>query len=226
MLGLTAEQTEAISHTMATAEGARSYSYPWEMLETDLVGQHPSRLLVLGYGSLVNRTSAGYTLSESTGIPAVAFGVRRIFNYLIPERNPRYGPPPNSMARAALNVIPTGQISDMVNGVLLEVPLGDVAAFRSREVGYDLLPVACIRWHERKKPPFLGYVLHCPDEPRDGLVRTATDIEPHPVYYRVCREGAAEIGDSFLDLWLATTYLADRATPVGQWEREAQGLEL
>lgn len=220
-LAVSAEQGDAVSRMMDAAQQATTYPYPWDTLEGDLANQERSRLFLLGYGSLTNRTSAGHTLRDVMGVPAVAFGVRRIFNYLIPKSNTRYGRSANPEERAALNVVPTGRAEDMVNGVLIEVPPLDVTALRGREIGYDLIPVACIRWHEREEPPFLGHILHCPDEPRQGKVRTAADIMPHRGYYRVCREGAAEVGAPFLDFWLATTYLADGTTLARQWETVA-----
>lgn len=220
-LGVSAAQSDAVSRMMDAANQAARYPYPWDTLEGDLANQEPSRLVLLAYGSLTNRASAGHTLRNVTGVPAVAFGVRRIFNYLIPKSNTRYGRPANPEERAALNVVPTGRAEDMVNGVVIAVSPPDLTALKAREVGYDLIPVACVRWHEREEPPFLGHILHCPDEPRVGKVRTAADIMPNRGYYRVCREGAAEIGASFLDFWLATTYLADGTTLVRQWDTVA-----
>jgi len=224
-LGITPAQLSAISVLMNSAQASQTYIYPWDTLEADLERRGSDQLVVLGYGSLVNRSSAGHTLSDTAGKPAVAFGVRRLFNYVIPDTNRRYGAPPDSTPRAALNVVATSRRSDVVNGVLLEVPLREIGAFRSREVGYDLVPVACIDWYDRNAPPFLVHILHCPDEPRDGRVRTAPGMEPHPEYYRVCRDGAAEIDPSFLKLWLATTFLADLSTTAGEWEEHARNRE-
>ena len=220
-LGLSTEQIEAISQMVAVANKAPSYVYPWKDMEQDLADGRQPRLMLLGYGSLVNRVSASYTIEELDLVPAVAFGVRRVFNYQIPLDHLRYGRPANPKERAALNVVPTGQMDDMINGVLIKIPLHNVPALRVREVGYDLTPAACIEWKERDKLPFLGYVLHCPDEPRDGEVRTKSDILPHREYYRVCKEGAADKGQEFLDFWLATTYMADATTLVGHWDAEA-----
>jgi len=217
-LDLTQTQLAAISEKMGAAQESPIHVYPWDSLEEGLRQKGRDGLLVLAYGSLVNRASAAHTLTQTAGTPAIGFGIRRVFNYIVPEHNPRYGPPPDSVTRAALNVVPTGRIGDVVNGVLLEVPLDEIGAFRSREVGYDLVSVPCIPWHDRNAPPFLAHTLHCPDEPRGGVVRTAQGINPHPEYYRVCREGAEELGESFLETWLATSFLADLSTPVRLWE--------
>jgi hypothetical protein len=151
-------------------------------------------------------------------VPVVAFGVRRLFNYEIDERVSRYGPPVTPRSRGALNVVVTGNPEDAINGILLSVHSGDIRAFRLREKGYDLVPVATIPWERREEHPTIAYILQCPDEPRDGRVRTSHDVQPHLAYYRACRDGAASFGEEFLRFWLATTYLADGVTPVAGWE--------
>ena len=46
----------------------------------------------------------------------------------------------------------------------------------------------------------------------------------HHHYYSICREGAAQFGEEFLEIWLKTTYLADGVTSVYKWEKkEFQG---
>ncbi len=137
----------------------------------------------------------------------------------MPADGGAYGPPVSPSARAALNVRPSGTIDDLLNGVLLEMPLAEIAQLCAREVGYDLEPIPCMLWDRvAAGQPFLAYVLQCPDEPRASLKRTNAALEPHRGYYRVCRDGALEFGDDFLRLWLSTTYLADQVTPVADWE--------
>jgi cation transport regulator ChaC len=218
---LSPEQTRAVARKLTEALQAPSYRYPWRGLEEDLVHRQQSALRLLGYGSLVNAPSAARTLTEGTRAPAIAFGARRLFNYEISDRQSRYGPVAHSLARAALNVSVTGRPEDRVNGVIIEVARSDIPALRQRERGYDLRPVACIPWADKNEAPFLAYILECPDEPREGEVHTSEGIEPHHTYYRVCREGAAQIGEDFLRFWLASTYLADGVTPVEHWEATA-----
>jgi hypothetical protein len=218
---LGAEQTKTILHMMGEAAKEPKYRYPWERLEENLEARSVSEIAVVGYGSLVNGASAGQTLSErslATSRPVIAFGARRLFNYEIPSDVDRYAPAIHPLAGAALNALPTGKIEDIVNGIVMKLPLTDIPAIRGREVGYDLIPVVCLEWNNPEKPPFLAYILCCFDEERGGIRRTNIKLEPHQGYYSVCRKGASEFGEEFLRLWLATTYLADGVTPVAEWE--------
>ncbi len=218
---LSTAQTEAVSKMIACVAKEPSYHYPWDTLEEKLGASSTSEIIIVGYGSLLNISSAAHTLSEqslSTCQPVIAFGARRLFNYEMPLDIDRYAAPIHSVARAALNVRITGKVDDVVNGIAVKLPPGDIPAMRKREVGYDLVPVACLRWNEFTKPPFQAHILCCFDEPREGQRHTSDKIEPHRHYYSLCREGASKFGEEFLRLWLATTYLADEITPVAQWE--------
>ncbi len=222
-LELSPKQEEALRRAMQTAQEAKKYIFPWPGLEAHLEADMSGVLPLVGYGSLLNKGSAAMTISKGARVPVIAFGVRRIFNYEMSLPNPRYGAPADPLARAALNVKETGRRRDMTNAIMVEVPTADIPALRKREVGYDLLPVACIHWNQREHPPFIGYVLLAPDEPREGSVHTSSEIEPHRQYYGLCREGAAKISDDFLQFWLDSTYLADAVTPVREWETKAFG---
>lgn len=218
---LSAAQTRVLEQELEQARRQPSYQYPWKGLEEHLGRVAGSHIPFVGYGSMLNSESAARTFSTASmrsGQPVIAFGGRRIFNYEMRSDGGRYGPPSGALALAALNVRLTGKIDESVNGVLLEILVRDVSALRAREVGYDLEPVACLRWDELEKPPLLAYILQAPDEPRAGKRHTNDSLEPHREYYRVCRSGAREFGELFLRFWLSTTYLADGVTPVGNWE--------
>ncbi len=220
-ISLSPAQAAEVSRKIAQAKGEQSYLYPWKFLERDLNRRGFSSISIVGYGSLLNSTSAGEILHDTPlgpRQPVIAFGTHRIFNYQMSPDGGRYGPPTKVLARAALNTRITGDINDAVNGVLLEIPVGDIPAIRKREFGYDLIPVACLGWNTLEKAPFLAYILRCPDKPRRGKKLTNDRLEPHREYYRVCRRGAAELGEEFLRFWLSTTYLADGITSMGQWE--------
>jgi len=218
---LSTAQTEAVAPMMASAAKEIKYLYPWDGVEEEMEANCLTDMTMVGYGSLVNSVSAAHTLSEeslATCKPVIAFGARRLFNYELPLDLDRYAPPIHPLARAALNVRHTGKIDDIVNGVVVTLPVKEIPAIRVREVGYDLVPVVCLQWNDLEKPPFLAYILCCSDEPRQGECHTNDKIEPHRGYYSVCRKGASEFGEDFLRLWLATTYLADGVTPMEQWE--------
>lgn len=223
VLRLSAQRREAVLRKMAEALREPVYPYPWELLEEDLKRCGLSGISIVGYGSLVNPVSATKTLRDATvsrSRPVIAFGVRRVFNYEIPPGKGWAIAPAKPHARAALNVRVTGEIDDAVNGILVQISPAEIPAIRAREVGYDLVPVACLDWQGMEQPPFVAYILRCPDDPRNGRRLTNDRIEPHRDYYLLCRHGAAEIGVEFLRAWLATTYLADAVTPVAEWEAD------
>jgi len=70
--------------------------------------------------------------------------------------------------------------------------------------------VACMDWTDRINP-FPAYILQCER-------RTDTNLHPHQAYYEICRQGAAQLGQEFLSLWLNTTFLGDGKTSVKEWE--------
>ena len=208
---------------MVDAKKHKIYSYPWRSLEKDL-RQRSNKLPLVVYGSLVSSKSSSETIQDKESTrryPVVVFGFKRIFNYEMPLDGGRYGPPNSAHSRAALNVMPTGNIQDVVNGVLLDISLRDISPTRRRELGYDLVPVVGLKWRGAEGGPFLAYILSCPNEMREGRNRTSSQIEPHREYYKVCRKGASNLGKDFLNLWLATTYLSDGISTVGIWEKTA-----
>lgn len=197
-------------------------AYPWEGLAAELRKTEVGALRLLAYGSLMNPESANSTLSKfKPGRPIISFGVRRVFDYKIPPDNSRYGPIRNAREAAALNVLATFEVDDLMNGVLLEIDPADVASVRAREVGYDLIPILCSFLDLSGLQPFVAWTLRCPKVSADGIRRTDTSLLPHRNYYRVCREAAAARGDEFLRFWLETTFLADGCTSVRTWESAA-----
>jgi hypothetical protein len=211
-----------IVEALERARTARAYVYPWPALEGDLVGAERDHLRLIGYGSLVHAGSARRTLSSEHRMPVVVAGAQRLFNYVMDPIPDRYGPPERPAARAALNVRVTYRADDLLNGVLTHVPIAEIPALRAREPGYDLVPVPFALWSAPTSVPEVAYLLEAPDGvARDGRVRTRADLEPHPAYYAVCREGAASFGQPFLAFWLDTTFLANGVTTARDWERRA-----
>ncbi len=221
LLKLDVSQLRAVTKKMSIAQKESFYVYPWKTLERDLKKRRISKLPLIVYGSMINIRSSAQTLSKKsiTGRkPIIAFGVRRIFNYEMPANTARYRISTNPIERAALNVRLTGEIKDVVNGVLLNISLKDIPNTRARELDYDLIPVACLYWKDLSIHPFIAYILRCPNTLQDGRKGTNDKIEPNPDYYLICRKGAADFGKKFLLFWLATTFLANGKTSVQHWE--------
>jgi hypothetical protein len=212
----------AFAAAIERARAFRAYVYPWPDLEGDLAGAGREALRLIGYGSLVHAGSSRRTLSSEHRLPVIVAGARRVFNYAMDPIPERYGPPRRPAARAALNARVTYRSDDLLNGVLTQVPLGEIAALREREPGYDLVPVPYAPWGAPTGDPDVAYLLEAPEGvARGGRVHTRSDIEPHPAYYALCREGAASLGEPFLSFWLDSTFLADGVTSARDWERAA-----
>jgi hypothetical protein len=225
---LSEKQTKLVLGKFDEAQYAPRYSYEWKgevsnevALEESVKHMPRSILPFVGYGSLLNSASASFTFKDEIlryRRPVIVFGARRVFNYSMGPAVERYGKPEHDIDSAALNIRLTGSVEDTLNAVLIEIPLSEIPALRKREIGYDLEPVACIDWNGLEKRFFIAYLLLCPDEPRLGKKRTDNTLMPHRNYYLVCKEGAKEFGEPFLQYWLSTTYLADGITSVNEWE--------
>jgi len=126
----------------------------------------------------------------------------------------RYVASKNELECAALNVEPAAPDHEL-NGILMQIQLSDLEAFRQREADYDLIPVQWTPFEEPGADRKPAYILSCrPGEPSG--VRIRNDIYPNPDYLRICREGASSYGDTFRKVWEKTTYLPDRCTLVGE----------
>lgn len=199
---------------------ARSFTHPWEGLESHTFDSGAQMVKLVGYGSLVNAASAAVTLRESAAPPrpVVAHGARRVFNYRMSEQS-RYRVTAESRDRALLNVDWTRDPADTISGVLLEVAFSDLPALRLREADYDLVPVVCVDWDSANPIPEPAYVLCCDEQSGLGRVRVDRSLMPNRDYYRLCRDGAESFGSAFLRHWLDSTFLADGITRVGEWEQ-------
>ena len=217
-------EVRAILRDGLTALGANGFEYPWNGLEEVVANTLDGKLLLVGYGSLLNRDSAVETIKDTPREghpPVLALGARRVFNYVMPEAELKsYGVNFSPRERAALNVDYSRSPADAVNGRLLTVGPVDIAALREREFGYDLRPVVCMRWGEWKVAPFTAYVLVAVEGTRDGRQVIDNDALPHPLYAGLCRAGAHAVSEAFLQLYLQTTFLADRKISLFEWEKE------
>ena len=211
-------ELQEIERMMVCSFRETSYEYPWNGLEDELQAQNASSLRLFGYGSLVNQESALRTFRGTTGrfVPAIVFGVIRLFNFEMPDvvrqryQNVRADDP----QRGLLNVQVTGFLSDVANGVLIDVGLDEIQALRAREVGYDLRPVVCIDWNDETRMPQPAFVLSSPNRLWKGRPLTDPSLRPYPPYLQQCRTGAESFSRAFLEFWHDTTFLADGETLV------------
>lgn len=204
-----------------TAQNTEPYTYPYHDLPEKLKGENKQSLLLFSYGSLIDEKSAGKTLSPqalATRQPAVAFGVKRVFDRDVPVKpGSQWGVPCHHDARGMLNVQRTEELQQFINGVLVEIPLEDIAALLDREEGYDLMPVIVSGWNDfiRESPQFeIAYILHADvDSPYVN-----SKIYPRPGYYELTRNAAKQYGPLFESIWHETTFMADGETHIDVWE--------
>lgn len=206
----------------ATAQkNAPSFDFPWTGLEDHMAKQPGGKLLLVGYGSLLSKESAAETIADAgkQQFPAVvASGAKRVFNYVIPPsvlkelggmEKPREG--------AALNVVATGNSSDLVTGRLIEVGVKDLPGLKIREYGYHLRPVACVRWDDPEAKVFTAYVLVAEDPIVKGRRVVDNTLLPNREYVEICLTGAKEVSPQFAEAFLDTSYLGDGRTTVREW---------
>ncbi|MDP1835402.1 MAG: gamma-glutamylcyclotransferase family protein [Chlamydiales bacterium] len=184
-----------------------------------------NKILVFGYGSLMNRTSAEHTLTREaakTMRPVIGFGLKRIFNY---KSNPgqRWGHELDPREKAMLNVMPMTTYGSIINGVVFELSVTELENLVKRELGYDLVPILIADWEDVKNrsgnPKIqIAYAFIVPEEVRCGIAYVNRKYYPVRGYLKAVREGATAFGEDFFEFFEATTYLANGTTLVRDWD--------
>lgn len=217
--------TEKLSEQVANLANFPSLQYPNEG-HADLPSLFPDQKVILfGYGSLMNKQSASRSITPETLAtmkPVIAFGLQRVFNYKA-KKTDHWGADQNKLEKAMLNLIPTTSYKEVVNGVSIEVDAQDLPQLVQREVGYDLVPILIADWSEvsEENPSVnikVAYTFIAAPGLRNHIEYTSTKYYPVRGYMHAAQEGALEYGENFHDLWNHTTYLADGLTEVTDWD--------
>ena len=203
-----------------------TYRYPNESHEQILNMYPTGKILVFGYGSLMNKISASRTVkaeSVDTMQMAVAFGVKRIFNYKA-SKTKHWQEDLDVKEKAMLNLTQTFNIASLVNGVTIEVDLEDFSRLVMREIGYDLVPILVVDEKDiADENPNLdvrvAYTFVAMNELRNHINYTSTKYYPVRGYLRAVQEAAAMHGKKFAKLWNKTTYMADGVTCINDWDQ-------
>lgn len=192
-------------------ENPPSFTYPANADEVMQTSQD-DKILIFAYGSLINLESAKRSISEESLDSAklvVAYHLVRVFDY---SKNS------DGKDLAMLNVHPTANPSDIVNGVLYSINKKDLENLIYRENGYDLIPVIVEPWPQNPKGHFaIAYTFSAPKEPRGGKIYTYNNMQPNTKYLSTVENGVKNYGSDFLNLWMETTYLSDGKTPIKHW---------
>ncbi len=202
-----------------------SFQYPNDGHQ-EIVNHFPSgKVLLFGYGSLMNRASAARSMKAEaveSMEPAIAFGVKRLFNYKAADPS-HWGAEQNRKERAMLNIAQTLNIGSMANGVILEVDAEDLTKLVSRETGYDLVPVLVASWNDAitQNPEIkisVAYTFVAVNELRNNTAYTSTEYYPVLGYLHAVQEASQVYGSEFAAFWNATTYLANGTTQIEDWD--------
>lgn len=201
------------------------YSYPNEDYESLLQRFPNGKVLVFGYGSLMNKQSAARSMKAEaieTMSPAVAFGVKRVFNYHA-NVTAHWGDGQSRKEKAMLNLAPTLNTSSLANGVTMEVDFEDLGKLVKRETGYDLVPILVSSWEDimGENPELkirVAYTFVATNELRNHIDYTSTEFYPVRGYLRAVQDASKAYGDDFAQMWNATTFLADGTTSINEWD--------
>lgn len=214
------------------AEMPKLVSYPFFQYPNtehlSVIDKFPQgKVLIFSYGSLMNKQSASRSMKPEaleTMQPAVAFGVKRIFNYKATKTD-HWGADQNKREKAMLNLSQTVNINSVANGVMLEVDAEDLSRLVQRETGYDLVPILVARWDDvlSQNPEIViqvAYTFSAAGELRNHVDYTSTKYYPVRGYLHAIQEAAHSFGDEFAAMWNSTTYLADGTTSVDEWDEK------
>lgn len=203
-----------------------TYRYPNDGHEHVLNVYPNGKILVFGYGSLMNRVSAAKTIkaeSVDTMETALAFGAKRVFNYKA-SKTRHWQEDLDEKEKAMLNLAQTFNISSLVNGVTIEVDLEDFSRLVLREIGYDLVPILVVSEKDiLDEHPNLdvrvAYTFVAMNELRDHINYTSTKYYPVRGYLHAVQEASAMHGERFAKTWNKTTYMADGTTLIDNWDQ-------
>lgn len=203
------------------------YRYPNVGHEETLKYYPTRKILVFGYGSLMNKVSAARSIKAEavdSMETAIAFGVKRIFNYKA-AKTVHWGADQHPQERAMLNLMQTLNISSLANGVTIEVDVEDFSSLVQRETGYDLVPILVMRAadmeNENPEPEIrVAYTFVAVNELRNHVNYTHTKYYPVRGYLHAVQEAAATHGEKFACMWNRTTYMADGTTTIGEWDQK------
>jgi len=169
----------------------------------------------IAQGTLINKHSIDQTIGRaSLHGPVIASGVRRIFNFALIDENyedngERYQRSGDATHRATLNILPTNDAQDKVNGILFSALTADIDSLAEREYGYDLLPVEYKMAGEKA----YAYMFIARQGSKVVGNRVLDDILPNESSLSICLNGAATYGLAFLQMWIESCYLANE-TPL------------
>lgn len=204
---------------------AKRLSYPIseEDLYTLLEENENAIIPFFAYSSMIDKNAAAVKAISQEGAnthtPAIAFGIQRTFDRQLPESTVKggFGELLRSNDLAILNAFEKEDA--VINGVVFHLPVKDLLVLTKREVGYDLIPVLVMNWEDAayekgESSIFLAYTFLSPEVTIDVTEYTSNHVNPVPGYVHYLQKGLDAQGEDFKAMWWATTFLADKKTPI------------
>ena len=204
-------------------DGSKRLAYP--ILENDLKEIYAEQKTIpfFAYSSMIDKSAGAVKAISSEGAAtqnlAIAFGIQRTFNRQLPSSTVEggYGTLRRPNDVAILNVFEKEDA--VINGVIFELSPADLKILSKREVGYELIPVLAMKWdnalNEEGEPEiFVAYTFLAPDMSINMDAYTSEYVNPIPGYVNYLQTGLNAQGSDFKAMWWATTFLADKKTPV------------
>lgn len=168
------------------------------------------RLLVFGYGSLINISSLKEDVPEAKSITACYIkGFKREFCIWDPIGWSPNGQPNSEYAHCALTVYPVKNKLSLVNGVVFMPSDKSYKRLLKREVQY--VPVTTMAY-DFTTDEEIGECIVFSANKHNGVFINDSPWQMH--YLNVCLDGARSLGEQFYDQFLDTTFLHDTSLRV------------
>jgi hypothetical protein len=171
--------------------------------------------LIVGYGTLLLRESAGRTIGEDRAaetdfLPVTVPGYRRLYNLAPPHYKPAFTLTDEPRELSAANIEPAE--GAFFNGLAFAVSDEEISLLDRREGIYERKEVALLDFVSGEKLG-TGFVYVAP--PDCGLIcRDTEELLPHFRDVVFARVGSYRISRSFGEAFDATSFLADGVTPL------------
>lgn len=185
------------------------------------------KIWLFGYGSLLDNSPDIYdnpSIKPENGKtlrPAIAFGVKRIFNWV--EKRDFVLKTLEPKEKCFLNLVSVPNFNHVTNGVVIEIDHEDLAKLVTREIGYDLVPIFVASWqdaiqqNERIKID-IAYAFMASSELRNHVSYTSNEYYPIRWYASHVDKAAMSQGPVFWNMYQQTTWLGDGTTLISDWK--------
>lgn len=188
-------------------ENALIYNYPWDELPP--FGESDQTISLLGYGSLMNRSSAAQVLCSetmSTARSVIAWGARRVYNTISLNRMAyaEYCHPADS-DYGVLNAMTAD--GHWFNAVEYQIRQEDIEFLRTREKAYDLIPVWISDCNTPAETNRWAYFFSRRQSYWNDTQILYDAVVPLEKYHQICETGCREIAEDFLEMFRQSTWL-------------------